>query len=281
MVRQELLNLRKDCIEYQTCINERLNDVASPLHHLNIQWFGYGRFYLDEQQQCDTFFWANTHLESFQWYCLNALDNGPDFTEAIRQTQLGETNYFTVSLNTNDYIINAFQELYSFLAGISVYRRHPTYVELWDFSTTQTDSLISAALNFSKLQLLSRYINFFNDKLPALDLDERNSIKFPTKLNMAPYEKIYNFDKFLEVTELNRKSLIVQGKLITISKREWECLYMLAGGKTMKEAAKSLWLSPRTVESYLNNLKIKTGYNTKSDLIKMYLDNSASFDTPA
>ena len=98
---------------------------------------------------------------------------------------------------------------------------------------------------------------------------------------MAPYEKIYNFDKFLEVTELNRKSLIVQGKLITISKREWECLYMLAGGKTMKEAAKSLRLSPRTVESYLNNLKIKTGYNTKSDLIKMYLDNSASFDTPA
>lgn len=52
-----------------------------------------------------------------------------------------------------------------------------------------------------------------------------------------------------------------------ITKRETECLYYLSQGKTYKEIARSLDLSPRTIEFYTKNLKEHSGYKTRAELI--------------
>lgn len=51
------------------------------------------------------------------------------------------------------------------------------------------------------------------------------------------------------------------------SKREKDCMYFLIRGKTAKETAQLLGLSPRTVENYLSNIKIKLNVYSKSELI--------------
>lgn len=53
---------------------------------------------------------------------------------------------------------------------------------------------------------------------------------------------------------------------ITITEREMECLFYTVGGRTAKETAKLLALSPRTIEHYLDNLKSKFNCSTKSEL---------------
>ena len=53
---------------------------------------------------------------------------------------------------------------------------------------------------------------------------------------------------------------------MTIADREMECLFYTAGGRTAKEIAKQLALSPRTVEHYLENLKTKFNCSSKTDL---------------
>lgn len=50
--------------------------------------------------------------------------------------------------------------------------------------------------------------------------------------------------------------------------REAQCMWMLLQGKTMKNIALELCLSPRTIEYYLKNLKSKVGCRTKYELIE-------------
>ena len=59
---------------------------------------------------------------------------------------------------------------------------------------------------------------------------------------------------------------------IYFSKRETECLHLTIRGKTAKQVAHELKISPRTVEEYLANIKIKMGVSSKSELIEKGID---------
>ncbi|HOE11826.1 MAG TPA: response regulator transcription factor [bacterium] len=53
-----------------------------------------------------------------------------------------------------------------------------------------------------------------------------------------------------------------------LTRREKEVLQLLAEGKTSKEAAKSLRVSPSTIDTHRSNIMKKLGMNTVADLIK-------------
>jgi len=59
---------------------------------------------------------------------------------------------------------------------------------------------------------------------------------------------------------------------IKISARERECLNLLIRGMTAKEIARSLALSPRTVEFYIENLKKKFNCSNRIELIAKAFD---------
>ncbi|MFA6303676.1 MAG: LuxR C-terminal-related transcriptional regulator [Legionella sp.] len=52
-----------------------------------------------------------------------------------------------------------------------------------------------------------------------------------------------------------------------LSTREQQCLFYYVQGRTSKEIGKLLYLSNRTIESYLESLKFKLGLSSKSELI--------------
>ncbi len=54
----------------------------------------------------------------------------------------------------------------------------------------------------------------------------------------------------------------------SISKREYQCLFFAAQGKTAKETAKILKISPRTIEIHLQNIKNKLHCKNKARLIE-------------
>jgi DNA-binding CsgD family transcriptional regulator len=57
------------------------------------------------------------------------------------------------------------------------------------------------------------------------------------------------------------------GKLISLTKREAECIQLLKQGLSAKQTAYTLQISVRTVESYLNNLKRKAHCHSKLALL--------------
>lgn len=57
-----------------------------------------------------------------------------------------------------------------------------------------------------------------------------------------------------------------------LSSRESECLFYLLRGKTAKQIARLLNLSPKTVEHYIENIKLKFQCQTKSELISKAIE---------
>ena len=55
-----------------------------------------------------------------------------------------------------------------------------------------------------------------------------------------------------------KKTININGNLISLSGREFQCLELLAHGKRVKEVARCLQISARTVESYVELIKKKS-----------------------
>lgn len=58
------------------------------------------------------------------------------------------------------------------------------------------------------------------------------------------------------------------------TRREAECMALLLKGKTVTTVAATLSLSPRTVEFYLKNMKIKVRCRTRYELIEIVQNSS-------
>lgn len=58
-----------------------------------------------------------------------------------------------------------------------------------------------------------------------------------------------------------------------ITKREYACLACAAHGKTVKAIAAELKISPRTVETYINNIKAKLECYSKTQIIEKYWES--------
>ena len=58
------------------------------------------------------------------------------------------------------------------------------------------------------------------------------------------------------------------GKESFLSMRETQCICLLAKGFTAKEMARHLVLSPRTIETYLNQIKFKLSCHNRTSILK-------------
>ena len=60
---------------------------------------------------------------------------------------------------------------------------------------------------------------------------------------------------------------------LDLSDREFECLFYLLRGHSMKEIGKKVAISDRTVETYVERIKLKHGLKSKADLVDYALVN--------
>lgn len=78
-----------------------------------------------------------------------------------------------------------------------------------------------------------------------------------------------SFQPLTTVTNHQQKAIInpKYKKNVMFSKREVQCIKYLHQGYTTKQIARELNLSPRTVEEYINNIKIKLGCNSRLEIV--------------
>jgi DNA-binding CsgD family transcriptional regulator len=114
-----------------------------------------------------------------------------------------------------------------------------------------------------KQPLYDQYENINGISGISIEITSSNFIE--TIINTAKAFGLSESD--LKLSSSYQEYLKIKSRDFKLSIREIECLYHLVRGKTAKMIAQFLNLSPRTVESYIENIKAKFGCYTKSELL--------------
>jgi DNA-binding CsgD family transcriptional regulator len=120
--------------------------------------------------------------------------------------------------------------------------------------------------NGETIGLLGVYFDISHMGLMKCVANSFNNLSFPRESK----SKI-TLNTFTEFIKLNYpKGYFLSQKNVYLSHQELKCLLLLSQGKIMKTAADEMNISPRTFESYINNIKMKVGYRSKQDLINLF-----------
>lgn len=92
------------------------------------------------------------------------------------------------------------------------------------------------------------------------------TIKTPTYDDSGKINGVFGISQIISVNTVKKN------EHMKLTDRQHQCISLLLQGKTNNQVAEALKLSPRTIESYIENIKNKLGCNSKSMLIEKILD---------
>lgn len=172
--------------------------------------------------------------------------------------------------------------------GMTIAREIDGSIEACWFSDNQVNSAVK---DFYKAHssVLNDFIRLFRNLGGVLTDPEG-----PAKVGVSPHlQKTYpnigrifktispwedEIQKFNELIDsLISKEVYETAKQFSLSKRELQCLSYMTAGYTVKEMARMIQISPRTIETYLANVRLKTGYQSKRELKDWFQEKFKSF----
>jgi DNA-binding CsgD family transcriptional regulator len=157
--------------------------------------------------------------------------------------------------------------------------------EIFSFCTTceKTNVFFSYLHN---IEILKHFILFFKSKCASLIKAEDDGRLIssntkangkPAEANSAPQKDVHNIYNLMPLTSF---ILDLEESSVKLCKREAESLMYFSAGKNISETAWLMHISPRTTETYLNNLKIKLNCDSKSQLIELFQKSNLRNITP-
>jgi DNA-binding CsgD family transcriptional regulator len=153
--------------------------------------------------------------------------------------------------------------------GISIAKHTNAYVDIYAFYTTQNNHKMND-FYINHLTILEKFILYFNEKAQSLiKKADNNRFIMPDKYREKSVKKVSDtalIQEFLIRIGKERHSLnTVSYKPLTY--KELECLAWLCMGKSSEEIALILNRSKRTIETHINNMKIKLNCTKATSLI--------------
>jgi DNA-binding CsgD family transcriptional regulator len=156
-------------------------------------------------------------------------------------------------------------------SGISLLYRVGDSIRNIGFAST-TQSNILTALILNKEELFHHFIKYFECEAENILQDKlKYLVDFKISYTNENYDlKNNEMETCIESMKINKIFLSSSNKedSVYLTKREWECLFFLCKGKSIKQISHKLNLSARTVESYLQSCKIKFSAHNKFELIE-------------
>lgn len=238
-------------------IINRIDESLFSFQKFGITHFGNIRFFKNNTAHriANNISWTNIFFEN-KFY--NAIDL--DYFQNLTMNHSYYRVLFGEPLTKHDKALYEFG-LWNFLL---IYKKSPAHLDYWFFSGKPNDcKVIDFYLN--NLQNLNDFISLF-------EISNQDIFSVANKRNT--YSPEGNSGIFSAQSSI--KSLIISTENIetnktfidvSFSQREQDCLFYISKGRSMKETAAYLGISPRTVETHINNMKKKTGYNSRSKLL--------------
>lgn len=254
----ELLDIVKRHVAY-TSAND-VTEICKPLFEtVDLNFFGYSKKCVD-----GSLLTLTTNRESL---CNTFQKKYPlDVTKQLSGVHLFES-YMTEEMIRDEKELG----LYS---GITIFKQNEAYTEVYFFAAPETNRSV-IDFYFNHLDVLEKFIFYFKDKAHSL-IEQAKKERFIIPNYLQDKNNIFtekSYGEFCELLKSKRVYLNLKSREVMLTRREYEVLLQFTQGRTTKEVAKVLNISPRTAESHLENAKNKTNCTFKSQLIDMLRDN--------
>lgn len=237
--------LRNDHI-FLTCAPD-MREIAKPLLALGITYFSYSRSTNDGGR-----LWLCTSSENVKSYYA-------DGRYRIGNTECHPNSHHAQvvlwATLPNQRVYETTKQL-GIDHGIFIIKPQQDCCEFLAFATTPNNyQIINTYL--TNMDFLNKFGDYFKEKARSLiKKGEKN------KLYLPYHNKVISC-----VDNANLNSLFDSNYPTKLSPRQYSCAQLLLQGNNIKEIAKQLSLSPRTIETYIDNLKTKLRCQNKTELI--------------
>ncbi len=237
-------------------VEDKVIQICEPfLKRHELAFFAYFKIYRDKK--CSI---LSTHSELERTYLNNQIPLTLPYS-ATYNTQ--KKQFYSISSDTKrsegSKFCNDFFRLDHFIGIIKPYN---DYLEVSIFGALD-----------EKYNIFNFYLNNL-DVIEKFNLDFKNTAK--KLISESDKNKIILSEKsFQPAAELldipYKKQKTINNSLDSLTIREIDCIKHIIMGKSMRETAQQLLISPRTVETHIENIKNKLGCNKKSEAISMLL----------
>ena len=254
----------------------RVEELVEPLQRcFGLTSFGYRRFLPDGTSLglCNNREWIDLYFDHFLGEIVLNYDH------EISRVSVGQESMFfrTGVPGDGDHFKQALYDNNTW-NSLALYIKNGTHIDGFYFESTRDNAdIINFYLN--NKDLLRLFAIHFSQKVsPIMEDPEVRSLyqKTISKASYRPQNPAFDskgLESSLQSLRIDDLQLQVAERRVSISFREFQCLFLMSRGQTFKEIGKILDLSPRTIESYINNLKSKTNTNSKSELIGLYFES--------
>ncbi len=255
-------------ILYSSSKLKLMQEVCNPLiSHLGIDHICYLRIF----NNCSYLLLTNDSVSFIK-----------NFVEYSYYSKVSLDSYNKAS-NNNDYYFfwpeDSCDKFYSFINnkcfinnGLSIRSKRNDYVETLNFAFKYRNSFNKYNFFLNSIEKIKIFKKHFYNNLEVMihDLERRNLATFKVKFNFnLQRNNNFTYDLF---SSKNIKELPYNPKL---SNREYQCVSLIRQGiLENKKIAEHMNISPRTVENYVNNLKVKLRCNYKSELVEKIINTS-------
>jgi DNA-binding CsgD family transcriptional regulator len=246
-----------------------ISEVCEPLKQLGINFFCHDRCYRNGAhfRLCNRPDWMQTYyLKRYHNLIYNQFPK--------------ESGHTCWSSYKNEPLFIDAREGFNIFNGITIIEKDTHTVDRFGFGSAKKDKCFYEFYH-NHLELLYRFILYYKNKATSLiNKSEANKILLVENLpfeQAQQEEKVLNkldsINDFIKTTDIKRYPIKVNKKLVYLSKRESQVCYYLSKGKSAKKIAEILNLSDRTIESYIEVIKIKLHVNYAIEIIKLCENN--------
>lgn len=241
---------------------------------LKINYFNFTRIYkTGERARLGTNALVIEQYYLKDWYNFAAFERNPDL-------YCSGYFYWDNSDNSNLAKLKSFLfDNYGMSNVFSVVRKYNDFIDVYNFAPDEGNKLPIESY-MAQINIINDFIDLFecaNAELINLACKEKFMLPLKKELlfaddgsglqNGKAVEDFYN-----EILYNKKKPFrfFVNGTYLTI--RETECLTYTTMGMTIKEIAIKLKISPRTVETHINNIKLKSNIQYKHQLCQKIIN---------
>lgn len=243
---------------------EHVLSICAPLKYLDIEGFIFMRHFAD-----GSFIDLSTNL-SWSSFFLTRYLQGVYPIESTNDHMFIEYGVSLWKMNQDNIIWREGERHFGYDNGISISVRHSDFTDIFCYyNKSEAVRHEQGKIDFylTKLDLLHNFNRYFASKSDGI-LRKASQHKLIT-----PDKYLANLPKSTNQKKIEKFLHIVTGHSVAnlgLNQRERDCIGYCSQGYSAKEIAHRLSLSPRTVESHLDNAKNKLNCKNICELFFLY-----------